>query len=584
MTTGLAVERRDPPPLPLLAAAGVLLAAAAAVTAWLRGHHQPTDLTAVALAASVSYLVCGLLLWRLRPWSRVGPVLLLTAPAWLITQYQGPEVDSTVRYLANWFAGAPVLLLAHLVLSYPTGRLQTWPRRLFIAVGATVVIPFGFLFNTEYGPRLALFGQALTFLAAGMALGRWAGARGPLRRLLTPLPVVAVLFAATALPNALMLLQLASPTQVADAALVAAAVQPLVPIAFLLGLVSTRRARGGVADLVVELEAGRSPADVRDLLARALRDPSLQLGYWVPDRHSFVDHQGLAMDLPDTDDVRVCVGIEDDGQPLAVVVHDRALGEERELVEAVLAAVRLALANERLQALARAQLVEVRASRARIVEAADAARSRLERDLHDGAQQRLLALGMRLQLAGAYADGPADALRLELERAQAELEQALTELRELARGLHPTRLREDGLAAALHDLSTRTPLPMTLSCTDRRFDELVESTAYFVVTEALTNAVKHAAASTVGVQVMEQEGELQVEVLDDGLGGATVRPGGGLGGLVDRLSAVDGDLVLRSLPGHGTRLTARVPLAARAPQQAPERQNAEPLIAPAAAG
>jgi signal transduction histidine kinase len=240
-------------------------------------------------------------------------------------------------------------------------------------------------------------------------------------------------------------------------------------------------------------------------------------------------------------------------------VHDPAL--ETGLVQAASVAAAMAIANERLRAEVRAQLEEVRASRRRIVEAGDAARRRVERDLHDGAQQRLvgLSLGLRM-LEDRCRDVPGASE--DVEALQVELRSALRELRELARGLHPQILSEEGLGAAIESLAERSTVPVSVSVEDHeRLPEPVEATAYFVVAEALTNVSKYSHASSASVAVARANGSLLVDVEDDGVGGATVGGGSGLLGLEDRVAALGGTLAVRSRSGAGTHLHAEIPCA-----------------------
>jgi signal transduction histidine kinase len=240
-----------------------------------------------------------------------------------------------------------------------------------------------------------------------------------------------------------------------------------------------------------------------------------------------------------------------------MLVHDPALDDEDPgLVEAVGAAARLAIENERLAAQVRAQLEEVRESRARIVEAADGERRRLERDLHDGAQQRLVALAMRLELAKEGTSGASSLL----EEATAELRTAIGEVRDLAHGLHPTILTEAGLGAAVEALAERAPFPVDVDVPDGRFPGPIEATAYFIVAEALTNVARHAEASEAHVLVTVDAGQLVVTVRDDGRGGADPARGSGLRGLSDRVAAASGSLTLSSPPGKGTFVRATLPL------------------------
>jgi len=236
--------------------------------------------------------------------------------------------------------------------------------------------------------------------------------------------------------------------------------------------------------------------------------------------------------------------------------------EQQALLRSAGAAARLALENERLQAELRLQLAEVRASRARIVDAGDEERRRLERDLHDGAQQRLLSLGLALQLIRSELGSGANGAVELLGDAEAELGAALAELRDLAQGIHPAVLTEHGLAPALKTLAMRSPLPVEIrEVPAERLPAPVEAAAYFVVSEGLANVAKHASATVVAVSVACEEGFLVVEVEDDGVGGAEPKTGSGLAGLADRVHALDGRLTIRSAAGGGTRLRAEFPYA-----------------------
>jgi signal transduction histidine kinase len=331
----------------------------------------------------------------------------------------------------------------------------------------------------------------------------------------------------------------------------------ILPLGLLVGIVRTRWSRGRIANLVVELGRGVPLGGLREVLARTLGDPALQLAFAAPSGAGFVDADGQPVHLPPADSAWMVTRLEREGEMLGVLVHDPAIeAEDPGFVEAVGNAARLALENERLAAEVRAQLEEVRASRTRIIEAADAERRRVERDLHDGAQQRLVALAMRLQLAKGATPG-ASAL---LDEATTELETAIGEVRGLARGVHPTILTEAGLAAAIDALAERTPLPVAIDVADHRYSQQVEATAYFVVAEALTNIVRYASATEARVSAVEEDGRLVVTVVDDGRGGADPAAGSGLRGLSDRLAAVNGQLNIASPSGGGTTIRAELPL------------------------
>jgi signal transduction histidine kinase len=309
------------------------------------------------------------------------------------------------------------------------------------------------------------------------------------------------------------------------------------------------------------LPRASASAPVRELLAESLGDHSVAIAYWLPDREIFVDETGRRVDLPHPASGRTWTAVERDGRPVAAIVHDAALDTTSELVQAAASASSLAIDNERLKADLRARLEELRVSRLRIVEATDQARRRIERDLHDGAQQQLVALALELRLLRARVGEQPEITAL-VDGLSERLASALAELRELARGIHPSILSEQGLAPAIDALADRAPVPVRAQVdVDERFTEPVEAAAYFVVAEALTNVVKYAHASGVDVSIRRTGEAILVDVADDGVGGVDVSAGTGLRGLQDRLAAVDGELGLDSPPGGGTRLHARIPVA-----------------------
>jgi signal transduction histidine kinase len=329
------------------------------------------------------------------------------------------------------------------------------------------------------------------------------------------------------------------------------------PILFLWGLLSTHLARSAVGDLVVELEAPLAPGGLRSVMAKALGDPTLDIAYAIEGDDQWVDADGRLVAHPEPADGRAVTLISRDGICMAALVHDPALDEA--LVRASAAAAGMAIANERLRAEVRAQLEEVRASRQRIVEAGDRERRRVERNLHDGAQQRLVTISLALAM---MRDRPSldPSVAAALEQTAAELKRAIDELRELARGIHPAILTEEGLGAAVESLADRSPVPVRLtSGFDGRFAEPVEATAYYVVSEALANVAKYANATVASVELARRNGLVRVEVADDGIGGASVEGGSGLRGLQDRVAAVGGRLEVRSPPGGGTRVVAEIP-------------------------
>ena len=319
--------------------------------------------------------------------------------------------------------------------------------------------------------------------------------------------------------------------------------------------------RAALRALVRSLLATRLLADtpVREMLAESLGDRTLSLAYWLPDRGAFVDESGAVVELPDPSTGRAWTAVELEGRRVAAIIHDVSLAAGPELVHAAVAGATLAIDNERLKADLRARVEELRHSRARVVEAADAARRRIERDLHDGAQQQLVSLALELRLLRNRIDDAnlatmADGL---LDKAGAALE----DLRELARGIHPAILTERGLGPAVQALADRASLPVDCRVeVEERLPPAVEAAAYFLVAEALTNVVKYARARAVAIAIGCDDGVLAVEVSDDGVGGADVAAGSGLRGLSDRIGAVDGALTVASPAGGGTRVRAEIPV------------------------
>ena len=336
------------------------------------------------------------------------------------------------------------------------------------------------------------------------------------------------------------------------------------PIGFMLGLLRTQFDWSLVGRLVVELGGAPSPERIEAMVGATLHDPSVQLGYWSPADHGFMDSAGRRIE-PVASATRAVAMVDRNGRSLAAIIHDPALLEDPGLVASVSAAVGLAIENQSLSADLQTQLDEVRASRARIVTAADAERARLERDIHDGAQQRLLALMIELRLAREAVDGnPTADLGARLDGAMASLRSATDELRELARGVRPAILADAGLGPAVRTLAERSgcPVELTIDLTGR-LDAAVESAAYFVVAESLANVVRHASATVARVAISTESDpdRIVVAVTDDGVGGASVARGSGIRGLKDRVEALGGQLAVESRAGSGTRIRVELPCA-----------------------
>jgi signal transduction histidine kinase len=556
----------------LLAGLGAVLVA---LDLYGQAHHGfATWKTGFFLGTMSLGLAAGLWVWAWRPLTRMGP-LMYWWPALFVAAdigYAYPASRLALTIGLALFTIGPIAY-SQMTLSYPNGRLEgrlAWFYIFVLAYSAQVVQNLYNLFVYEgsylyVGPppfSLEWWNRAWSIeVMAVIPIGLWLvwrkllrsapGARRtflPLALALTVASVFAEIVAYTiVVGDQDALVAVTSYDWIITASALAGVLGSLI------GLAASRLARGTMGDLVVEL--GRAtPGTVGRALARAVGDPSLELVLWLPERSCWVDEQGREVTLPAGPD-RAVTRI---GEDLAAIVHDPVFLDQPAMLEAVGSAARFALENERLQAELRAQLSELRESRARIVRAGDEERRRLERDLHDGAQQRLLGVGMALQLLRSSTDEERRQLLDETER---EVQAALAELRELARGIHPAVLTDHGLAAALRTLGERAPVPVTVAAPDGRFRGEVETAVYFIVAEALANVAKHAHASQASVFVAQDNGLVRIEVVDDGVGGAVFGSGTGLRGLADRAGALDGKLVVESSRGDGTRVVVEIPCA-----------------------
>ena len=541
----------------------------------------PTWTEIVNRAAGGSFIVCGLIVWQRRPDSRTG--LWMTATGFL---YLGPqlleEIDTSLAFtIGELFAVVWLVPFAALVLGYPTGRLTGPADRIPVAVfafGTTVMQLVWLLFLPAdgYDNVLMIWSDAGAADAidttqrtinstagaavAVIALARWWRAAPALRRLL--LPVLAGGIAAAVLAGQAYYRLLAG-EWMRPTFEITSVVLFLIPLAFLVGALRAQMARAGMADLVVALHRAQDAKGLGDVLARTLRDPSLELVYWLPGFETYVDDEGKPVALPAAGSGRAATPVIHDGEPVAALVHDAALTYEPELLEVVTAAADVALERRRLHAELESRVEELAGSRARIVEASDAARRQIERDLHDGAQQRLVSLAIALRVTeDRIKDDPETAATL-VAAARRELTESLEELRELARGIHPAVL-EHGLDAALQSLATRSQTPVRLDVElDERLPVPVELAAYFVACEGLANVGKYAQASKATIRVRRDDDVAVIEIRDDGIGGADAASGSGLRGLADRVEALGGRLSVSSPAGGGTTLAAELPVAVR---------------------
>jgi signal transduction histidine kinase len=555
----------------VLAAVGSL-----ALTAVLQGSAGFDTQTVLTFLVGCSFAISGLIAWGRRE-SRLGPLMTLIGLTWFARPLI--HVDSSVVFTAAiWLTDSWFLLLALFLLSLPYGRLTS--RLDLVTMGILLVVAFplqlAWLSFFETGPpgnALLISPQAdvangldwaqrtLVFtgsVALAITLWwRWLRATTPLRRILVP----ALVGGATVLLSTVMTLgsKFAEPPEEVRWLELCAFIA--VPVAVLATMVRARLARSSVGDVLFALEGNPAPPTLRDALAHALDDDSLELAFWLPEYETYADLSGQEVELPDESSGRAATLVESEGRPIAALIHDRSLREEPELLATVGAAARLGLENARLHAELQARLEELRGSRARIVEAAQNERQLLERNLHDGAQQRLIALSLDLGVLGArLADDPE--LRAGIERARSQISESLTELREISSGLHPAVVSGHGLEVALEQLAARATVPVGLNVElDGRLPEPLEVAAYYVVSESLANVGKHARAVSARVDVHKENGQLVLEVVDDGVGGADSERGTGLRGLADRVESLDGRLRVWTPRGGGTRVRAEIPCA-----------------------
>jgi signal transduction histidine kinase len=577
---------------------------------WGAASLQGSPLDVVReVAPAWAFFLAGLIAWRRRHHDRIGLLMALIGVSLLLFALRSLPVPPLVS-LGMWMSlgpGVSGLLLGILALAYPSGRIESRLDRAWVAIGVlwlltvqlalALTTPVGFwgcetcvpwiIVSYNEGIRVMLLNLSIFIFAVLAAvlvillIRRWMKASPPARRVLAAVWLAGATVPAVTLARAVVdstseqLSAVQAPIPVIGAFLrgrvpplvleylpwATAISMLLVPLALLWGLLRAHLGQAAVSALAIELRQAKQRRPVVESLRRALGDTSLDLLLWSRPAGGYVTPDGLPAQLPTDDARRAITRLDGEDGPLAALVHDPFVSEQRSLVDGVAAVAQLALENERLQAEVRAQLEEVRGSRERIVQAADQERRRVERDIHDGAQQRLVSLSLALNLARAKAQGSPEAVET-IVAAETELKKAIGELRELARGIHPAILTEAGLGPALESLAHRCPVPVTIDTNlSGRLPPHVETTAYFVVAEALTNVAKHAGASAVRLTATVSDGWLLLTVADDGSGGADPARGSGLRGMLDRVAALGGRLSVEPDATGGTRMTAELPCA-----------------------
>jgi signal transduction histidine kinase len=566
---------------------GAVAGGAAVVTGVLAsattyGELDPSWVWIPVQVVGPSFIIAGVIARLRRPDCGIGWLMLAMGTAWCAVDLRWSTEPALFAIGFSLFYLGPVIF-THLVLALPTGRLAAWPERLVtlgLYLNVLLTQPMRYFAEHPRPPQswtspmrtssawataASAAGLAFTLAAIWLVVSRWRAAGRPARRshALTWITGAAVGLIVTVSTTVSVLN--ASTAVLRRFELIYALALIFTPFAILVGVLRVRMARMRVADLVIRLSESAEPQVVCCALAEALGDPTLQVCFRLPGTDDYVDADGRQVLLPPAapspegcDDsprraARAVTPVARRGEPLAVLVHDPELTGQRSLVDAVVATALLALENGRLHAAQRAQLAEVRASRARIVAAADSERQRIQRDLHDGIQNKLLTAAM---LVGQAVTGtPSRAL----EQATVQLRETIAELRELTEGIHPPSLATDGLAAVVETLAERAPIPVRFGVPARRWAAHIERTAYFVISEALANTYKHAAATHATVVVTMSGDHMLVEIADDGKGGAEPGSGTGLRGLDDRVAAIGGTLRITSSARLGTRITAELP-------------------------
>lgn len=570
-------------------AAAVALLATGSFCALVQGSlwAQNTALAAVNLAMSLGLVLTGLML-RKQPGQRGTAWALMLAGVFrsvdFIDAWNGPW-----PVYALVFGGVDRLFGAWALLRYPNSALLRYQRvylillagwmlvgRTLIAVTSTAqwnggsaswwwpaLIPnlqLNQTLNDVVNAGQGIFGAALLVLL----VTRLTRTRGLDRIVIAPIIVagIAAVIAASASAVTQMLVSLSTTPNGAYA--VESAVDLALPLAFLIAVIQRALLIRNITGLTAQVSAGADVSAVRHALRSTLHDPTLDVLDLSASPASAADGTaatgaGAAVATPEVQPPDRLVEFirTEAGTPIAVVIADPALARYRGLFDAAVQTSGLALKHAQLQAqTAREKLEQVRASRARIIEAGLAERRRLERDLHDGVQQHLLGVAARLTAAMTRTTDPEAAAAF--GQARDGLTQVLAELRDLAHGIHPAVLSHSGLAAALEDVAERLPLPVRVTAPALRVGAAVEATAYYVACEALTNVVKHAKANSATVTVRINESQLDMEITDDGIGGVT-QGGQGLANVLDRVSALDGEVAIDSQPGRGTRLVVTIP-------------------------
>jgi PAS domain S-box-containing protein len=591
-------DREVAPPVAGLAALGAAGVALSAAAAWIAATGTGTGFSAAVHGLVIAApMAAGLYAVYRNPRGRFGWLLMLAGVLWSPTMLA--ESSDSVLYsigrVSVWFAE---LLLVYVVLAFPTGRLGTRTDRLLVRAGAVVVALYLVLsLLGEYpepspwascgtdcpdnafmlpssepgfvpGVLTPALQAASALLFAGVALQllrRLVNGSSLMRVELVPVLAAAVVRMVAA--DAFLIARGADPgsqlTEVLGS--IALLATPAISVGFLIGLVRSRARAGRALGRLSGVLGRPSAEELQQVIAEAVDDPSLEIVYRTSgDPAEWVDERGRAAELPEKSLTRATTEIRSGGVPVAALIHDAALAEAPVMTEVANGFAQMALQNQRLETELRSSLRELKASRSRIMSAADEERRRIERDLHDGAQQRLLALAIELELAGELVTSDPDRGARRLHELVDDVNEAMADIRSLASGLYPSILIERGLVEALSEVAAACPVPTTLTAEGLgRYPPEIEGAVYFCCREALQNAAKHAeGARTVVIKLWEAEA-VHFEVRDDGSGlpQGHGSEGAGITNMRDRIGAMGGTLAIESHPGTGTRVMGAVPVA-----------------------
>ena len=585
--------------LPLLIAAATaavsVIVARAIVRDPILASHK-VHLVALSVVVPWCYLVAGMIARQRAVSRRIGNLMIWVCVAWILGDLQwdlSVPLLAGVGVLLSWLWAAAV---THLALTFPYDHLPDRASRVLVVAAYVLALPIRMLWivlgdQSQFSDAMGLHAPVgctscvRSLVATGVApsganvfsglarlgvvvvgvgiavvlIQRWRHGTKLQRRALGPVLLAMLLTAVLIVVPMIAEIAGAEGSSSTLPWLLSGVAAVVIPFSFLAGLLWSRLTVGaGLASMFEQLSELQDSGGVEQVLRNCLGDDSLVVAFWLPDEQRFVNQDGISVPLPEPGADRDTTTIELEGNQVAALIHDMSLSGDANYVRACGRAAVLWLERGRLEAERNARLVELRESRARLVEAGDAERRRIERDLHDGAQQRLAGMLLQTRLrrrAGAGAD--ADLLLDDLEQGLAA---ALNELRALAAGILPPVLSDYGLPAAVEELASRTPLPLSVRADGiGRLSEPVEVAAYFVIAEAVANVIKHAHARTAIARISRENGTLLVEVSDDGIGGAAPTGGSGLRGLRDRVTALDGHLDVSSPAGGGTTLRAQIP-------------------------